>query len=191
MMSNGPTPGTARRNGEDTAVETLTDAMTRLRATGYLIDFSATGDGQLRCGCCGARQDPGTMTVQQTVRFEGDSNPDDEAILFALASACGCAGQYSAAYRPDTPRRRCRDPAAAVAPTSHMTSSPRRPLATSSPLFACASAPPGPWRSQPFHRNVRRVSAAAAVAGGKRLDGVARLRVPAAVVPFSRAARHV
>ena len=100
-------------------METLTDAMTRLRAAGYRIDFSATGDGQLRCGSCGAHQDPETMTVHQTVRFEGDSNPDDEAILFALACACGCSGQYSAAYGPDTPaadaeilRRLSRPPAA-------------------------------------------------------------------------------
>lgn len=84
-------------------METLTDAMTRLRTAGYLIEFSATDDGHLCCGSCGARQDPETMTVHETVRFEGDSNPDDEAILFALACGCGCSGQYSAAYGPDTP----------------------------------------------------------------------------------------
>lgn len=84
-------------------METLTDAMTRLRADGYRTDFAATDDGQLRCGMCGVRQDPEAMTVHATVRFEGDSNPDDEAILLALAGGCGCLGQYSAAFGPDTP----------------------------------------------------------------------------------------
>lgn len=84
-------------------METLTDAMTRLRMAGYLADFSATDDGHLDCRSCGAHQQPETMTVHETVRFEGDSNPDDEAILLALACCCGCRGQYSAAYGPATP----------------------------------------------------------------------------------------
>lgn len=84
-------------------METLTDAMSRLRTAGYLADFSATDDGHLRCGSCGARQHPETMTVHETVRFEGDSNPDDEAILLALACSGGCFGQYSAAFGPNTP----------------------------------------------------------------------------------------
>ena len=85
------------------SMETLTDAMARLRADGYRIDFSATDGGQLRCGACGVRGNPEAMAIHATVRFEGDSNPDDEAILLALACACGCLGQYSAAFGPDTP----------------------------------------------------------------------------------------
>ena len=84
-------------------METLTEAMTRLRAAGYCADFDATDNGQLRCGICGARQEPHDMTVHETVRFEGDSNPDDEAILLALACSSGCLGQYSAAFGPGTP----------------------------------------------------------------------------------------
>jgi hypothetical protein len=40
--------------------------------------------------------------IRETVRFEGDSNPDDEAILLALACVDGCLGQYSAAFGPGT-----------------------------------------------------------------------------------------
>jgi len=84
-------------------VETLTDAMTRLRAAGYDAELFATDGGQLRCRSCGAQADPTTMTIHETVRFEGDSDPADEAILLALACRCGCLGQYSAAYGPATP----------------------------------------------------------------------------------------
>lgn len=86
-------------------METLTDAMIRLRAAGYCNDFSATDDGWLECSECGARALPEDMTIDETVRFEGDSNPDDEAILVAVACACGCLGQYSAAYGPGTPAK--------------------------------------------------------------------------------------
>ncbi len=84
-------------------METLTDAMIRLRANGYRNDFSATGDGLLECSECGVSAVPEDMSIHHTVRFEGDSNPDDEAILVAVACDCGCLGQYSAAFGPDTP----------------------------------------------------------------------------------------
>ena len=49
-----------------------------------------------------------TAVIDETVRFEGDSDPDDEAILLALtvpasAGGCGHRGWFAAAYGPDTP----------------------------------------------------------------------------------------
>ena len=85
-------------------VETLSDAMNRLRADGFTADFSATEDGKLRCGACSATEDPENMAILATVRFEGDSNPDDQSILLALACGCGNRGQFTAAYGPGTPR---------------------------------------------------------------------------------------
>jgi PAS domain S-box-containing protein len=38
------------------------------------------------------------VTVLHTVRFEGDSNPDDEEILVAGLAPCGHGGLFSAAY---------------------------------------------------------------------------------------------
>jgi len=46
---------------------------------------------------------PESIEIRETVRFEGDSNPDDEAILLALTCADGCRGQYSSAFGADTP----------------------------------------------------------------------------------------
>lgn len=85
-------------------METLTEAIDRLRAEGYEADFFATDDGMLACRACDAVEDPATMQIDDTVRFEGESNPDDEAILLAISCGCGCRGLYSAGYGPSTSR---------------------------------------------------------------------------------------
>ena len=82
-------------------METLTEAIERLRAQGFLLDFSAVSGGLLRCGECGVEFDPATVHIDEIVRFEGESDPGDESILFALSGSCGHTGLYSAAYGPD------------------------------------------------------------------------------------------
>jgi copper chaperone CopZ len=84
-------------------LETVTDALARLRAAGYTADFSATDDGQLACLGCERTMDPTEATVHETIRFEGDTNPDDQDIVFALHCVGGCAGTYTAAYGPSAP----------------------------------------------------------------------------------------
>ena len=82
-------------------METLTDAIDRLRSQGYTRDFSAVAGGQLRCEECGVEFDPASLQISEIVRFEGESDPGDESILFALSGPCGHSGLYSAAYGPD------------------------------------------------------------------------------------------
>ena len=84
-------------------LETVTDALTRLRADGYMSDFFATDQGELACRGCDRTMNPADVRVDQTLRFEGDSNPDDQDIVFAIECGCGCKGVYSAAYGPTTP----------------------------------------------------------------------------------------
>jgi copper chaperone CopZ len=81
-------------------METLTEAMRRLRANGYVHDLRAAEGGNLSCGTCESLSDPENVAIAETVRFEGDSNPDDEAILLALSCPGGCLGQFSAAFGP-------------------------------------------------------------------------------------------
>ena len=83
-------------------LETLVEAIERLRSDGYVSDLFASPAGTLDCRACGASHDPEALDVQETVRFEGDSNPDDEAILLAVSSAEGCLGLFSAAFGPST-----------------------------------------------------------------------------------------
>ena len=85
---------------EPPGMETLHEAIARLRELGYTQDWYAE-DGSLRCGVCDVAYDPAIVTVDHIVRFEGTSDPGDEAILFALTAECSHRGLYSAAYGAD------------------------------------------------------------------------------------------
>ncbi len=110
MLPSGIEPGRAVRSDRPSAtatptstsaeplMETLSEAIARLRAAGYRADFSSTAGGMLRCGSCGSTTDAATANIDEIVRFEGTSDPGDEAILVALRCTCGEAGLFSAAY---------------------------------------------------------------------------------------------
>lgn len=66
------------------AMETLSEAITRLEHAGYTESVAAHDDGKLHCSGCRSTCEPDHVTIDDVVRFEGDSNPDDEAVLFAL-----------------------------------------------------------------------------------------------------------
>lgn len=84
-------------------METMLEAVARLRSAGYLHDLTAAPGGRLRCSACGELGEAGNLTPSETARFEGDSNPDDQSILFALTTTCGHRALYSSAYGPSTP----------------------------------------------------------------------------------------
>ena len=72
-----------------------------LRTRGYAADFSVTADGQLRCDTCGHTHRPSDAVIESTARFEGASNPDDQAVVYGLrCDACGVRGVLVAAYGP-------------------------------------------------------------------------------------------
>jgi hypothetical protein len=81
-------------------MSTVTDATRRLQADGYTGNWYANEAGRLVCGECGGEFDPADVVVDQVLRFEGQSDPDDEMILFAVRGPCGDRGVYSAAYGP-------------------------------------------------------------------------------------------
>ena len=112
----------------DAQLETVTDALTRLRADGYTADFFATDQGDLACQGCNKTMHPTDVQVDHTLRFEGDTNPDDQDIVFAIQCACGCKGTYSAAYGPATPP----DDAAVLQQLAHTTHRPENQLGVDS-----------------------------------------------------------
>jgi hypothetical protein len=79
-------------------METMTEATDRLRVRGYRLDFPAIAGGRLRCAACGEIVEAEDAIVDETVRFEGISNPDDQAILSAITTSCGHRGLFTAAY---------------------------------------------------------------------------------------------
>lgn len=82
--------------GDDSG--TLSGDIRRLRARGFRHAFAASTDGLLRCPSCGDVTEPAAMQVEGIVRYEGDSNPDDEAILVALSCPCGTLGYFTSAF---------------------------------------------------------------------------------------------
>ena len=80
---------------------TVVEQIAALRAEGYDTDLSISPDGQLRCGNCGHLHRPGDVVIERTTRFEGESNPDDEAVVFGLrCRVCSARGVLVAAYGP-------------------------------------------------------------------------------------------
>lgn len=82
------------------SLETLSEATNRLELAGYEASFAAGGGGLL-CAVCDGWHDGAEVAIDEIVRFEGDSDPADEAVLFALdCGRCGAKGTYVAAYGP-------------------------------------------------------------------------------------------
>lgn len=82
------------------ATETISDALNRLSEKGYRDDFRAEDD-QLRAIRAGCIHPPESMIIDEVVRFEGITDPDDEAIVFGLrCEPHGTKGTYVAAYGP-------------------------------------------------------------------------------------------
>jgi hypothetical protein len=79
-------------------METLSEAIARLEALGFRDSFQPV-DGRLRA--LGAERDfsPAELVVEAVVRFEGESDPSEQAILFALRSLSGdVRGTFVAGY---------------------------------------------------------------------------------------------
>ena len=79
-------------------METLREAIARLEALGFRDSFEPA-DGGLRALGAGSVFAPQTLVVEEVVRFEGESDPSEEAILFALRSRSGdVRGTFVAGY---------------------------------------------------------------------------------------------
>jgi hypothetical protein len=81
--------------------ETLSQAVDRLTAAGYTDDFRAEPDG-MRAVVAGVIYRPESLAIEEVVRFEGISDPADEAIVFALhCREDGIKGTYTVPFGPE------------------------------------------------------------------------------------------
>ncbi len=65
---------------------TLSETLHRLKAAGYTEDFNLA-DANLTGNASAIRRAPEEFVIDQHFRFEGNSDPDDEAIVYAISSA--------------------------------------------------------------------------------------------------------
>lgn len=63
---------------------TLSGTMTALRKKGYTEDFNLL-ENALECKAGGYTVSPDDFQIDDVFRFEGPSNPSDEAVLYAIS----------------------------------------------------------------------------------------------------------
>ena len=85
------------------SMSTLSDAMRALQGEGYTGNWYATADFQLECNESGEVADPTEVQIDHILRFEGQSDPGDMTILFALRTPAGSKGLYSTAFGAEMP----------------------------------------------------------------------------------------
>jgi hypothetical protein len=69
-------------------METMHQAISRLERRGFSEAFHATRGGELQVDDAPPLA-PEFLVIEEMVRFEGESDPEDEAVLFALSSQDG------------------------------------------------------------------------------------------------------
>lgn len=67
---------------------TLSEIIEKLRTEGYTEDFNLT-ENCIACAGNEVKLHPEHFVVDRHFRFEGDTNPDDEAIVYAISSVDG------------------------------------------------------------------------------------------------------
>jgi hypothetical protein len=77
--------------------ETLSEAMIALKASGYKDDLKLGADS-IECQSRNMRLTPEDFHVDQVYRFEGMTNPDDSAVMYAISSPKGVKGLLVDAY---------------------------------------------------------------------------------------------
>jgi hypothetical protein len=70
------------------AYDSLLAAIDGLRARGYSLDFNIAFD-TLLCQQNGVCLNPGQFEIVEHHRFEGNSDPDDSSVLYAIESKDG------------------------------------------------------------------------------------------------------
>ena len=64
---------------------TLSQTINALKEEGYTLDFNI-GEECLVCHITKTTLSPDEFEIDHVFRFEGDSNPDDQSILYAISS---------------------------------------------------------------------------------------------------------
>jgi hypothetical protein len=83
-------------------VNTEREVIDRFRSAGYTHEFFIVDDG-IRCPECDSEVlPPEQVQIDRTERIEGDSNPEETAIVFAVSDGpCGLKGVIVSLYGPE------------------------------------------------------------------------------------------
>jgi hypothetical protein len=79
------------------AYDTVVEAVQGLKQRGYSIDFNLE-PGRLVCHQTPLSLSPADFEITEVYRFEGNSDPDDEAAVYAIESMNGQKGLLVTGY---------------------------------------------------------------------------------------------
>ena len=81
-----------------TAYDTVTDALKGLKSKGYTVDFNIAFD-KIICSDNKICLNPSEFEITEVFRFEGETNPSDEDVVYAIESKDGkLKGTMTSAY---------------------------------------------------------------------------------------------
>lgn len=81
----------------DNQYDTLSEATSELSKRGYTIDFNLVSDG-IECRKTNEKFKAADFHIDEFHRFEGNSNPADMSIVFAVSTTSGKKGTLIDAY---------------------------------------------------------------------------------------------
>ena len=70
------------------AYDSLVDALNGLKQSGYTTDFNIAFD-KIQCASTGVCLSPAAFEITEHYRFEGNSNPDDSSVVYAIEAKNG------------------------------------------------------------------------------------------------------
>lgn len=76
---------------------TVLDALNDLKKRGHTVDFNLQ-PGCIKCDVNNIRFTPDQFEITEVYRFEGDSNPSDESVVYAIEGKDGRKGVLVSAY---------------------------------------------------------------------------------------------
>jgi hypothetical protein len=78
-----------------THYDTVSKAIEALRAQGYTTDFNIENNNLV---CNQGKFDPDSFEIEDVYRYEGNSDPADEAAVYAIKSSNGLKGVLVTGY---------------------------------------------------------------------------------------------
>ena len=69
---------------------TVSEALEQLNRKGFIHDFNLQDES--------IKDDPYRFEIEHVYRYEGDSNPDDEAVVYGITTNLGRRGVYVAGF---------------------------------------------------------------------------------------------
>src|SRR5882757_5885783 len=79
--------------------DTVSEAVNDLKKRGYTLDFNLE-EGKIVCNKMPLALQPNEFEITEVYRFEGDTDPADEAVVYAIESKHGQKGVLVNGYGP-------------------------------------------------------------------------------------------